>query len=64
MDQTTGIASGAIEEGIYGVFSSTVVGKRVNGHSSHHWEVSKKCPKLLPSPGFEPRPFDVSEQAI
>ena len=43
-------------------FSKIVVGKS-QWDSSHHCEVSKKCPKLLPSPGFEPRPFSVSVQA-
>ena len=43
-------------------FSKIVVGKS-QWHSSHHCEVSKKCPKLLPSPGFEPRPFSLSVQA-
>ena len=44
--------------------SSIVVEKRFMARSIHHRELSKKCPKLLPSPGFEPRPFDISEQLL
>lgn len=57
-DQSMG--RGAFEERISGTILKYSRRKKSQWPSSHHWEASKKCSKLLPSPGFEPRPFVVS----
>ena len=60
MNQTKGRASVAFKEGISGTILKYNCREKTQLPSSHHREVSKKCSKLSPSPGFEPRPFVVN----